>query len=225
LNVIGFSSSIEQFLGLESCTEVNKLHEIMRIDLHWITISVLFILLAIGLSAWKLYKSSATYAPQPAMENFHDLSATTLEGAAYSFDQLKGKRVLIVNTASRCGFTPQYADLEKLNKQYGGEDFVILGFPCNQFGRQEPGSSGEIATFCEKNYGVSFQMMEKVDVKGPDAHPVYQWLGEKARNGVEDHKVAWNFHKFLVDEEGRLVASLRSGVSPLDATIVDFAKR
>ena len=197
----------------------------MRIDLHWITISGLLILLAIGLSAWKLHKSSAIYAPQPAMENFHDLSATTLEGAPYSFDQLKGKRVLIVNTASRCGFTPQYADLEQLNKEYGGDDFVILGFPCNQFGRQEPGSSGEIATFCEKNYGVSFQMMEKVDVKGADAHPVYQWLSEKARNGVEDHKVAWNFHKFLVDEEGRLVASLRSGVSPLDATIMDFAKR
>jgi len=197
----------------------------MRIDLHWITISGLLILLAIGLSAWKLHKSSAIYAPQPAMENFHDLSATTLEGAPYSFDQLKGKRVLIVNTASRCGFTPQYADLEQLNKEYGGDDFVILGFPCNQFGRQEPGSSGEIATFCEKNYGVSFQMMEKVDVKGADAHPVYQWLSEKTRNGVEDHKVAWNFHKFLVDEEGRLVASLRSGVSPLDATIVDFAKR
>lgn len=181
--------------------------------------------MAIGLSAWKLYTSSATYAPQPAMENFHDLSATTLEGAPYSFDQLKGKRVLIVNTASRCGFTPQYADLEQLNKQYGGDDFVILGFPCNQFGRQEPGSSGEIATFCEKNYGVSFQMMEKVDVKGPDAHPVYQWLSEKAKNGVEDHKVAWNFHKFLVDEKGGLVASLRSGVGPMDATIVDFAKR
>ena len=197
----------------------------MRIDLQWIAISVLLILLAIGLSAWKMYKSSSTYSPQTAMENFHDLSANTIEGAAYSFSQLKGKRVLIVNTASRCGFTPQYADLESLNNQYGGDNFVILGFPCNQFGRQEPGSSGEIATFCEKNYGVSFQMMEKVDVKGPEAHPVYQWLSEKARNGVEDHKVAWNFHKFLVDEEGRLVASLRSGVSPLDATIVDFAKR
>ncbi len=197
----------------------------MRIDLQWIAISGLLLILAFGLSAWKLYNSSATYLPQPAMENFYDLNANTIEGAAYSFSQLKGKRILIVNTASRCGFTPQYAELESLNNQYGGDNFVILGFPCNQFGRQEPGSSGEIATFCEKNYGVSFQMMEKVDVKGPEAHPVYQWLSEKARNGVEDHKVAWNFHKFLVDEEGRLVASLRSGVSPLDATIVDFAKR
>ena len=197
----------------------------MRIDLHWISISGLLILLAIGLSAWKLYKSSATYAPQTAMENFHDLSATTIEGATYDFNQLKGKRVLIVNTASRCGFTPQYEDLEQLHKQFGDDDFVVLGFPCNQFGFQEPGSAGDIASFCENNYGVSFQMMEKVDVKGNDAHPVYQWLCDKARNGVEDHKVGWNFHKFLVDEEGRLVASLRSGVGPLDDVIVDFAKR
>ena len=197
----------------------------MRIDFHWISISGLLILLAIGLSAWKLHKSSATYAPQPAMENFYDLSATTIEGATYDFDQLKGKRVLIVNTASRCGFTPQYADLEQLHKQFGDDDFVVLGFPCNQFGFQEPGSAGDIASFCEKNYGVSFQMMEKVDVKGSDAHPVYQWLCDKARNGVDDHKVAWNFHKFLIDEKGRLVASLRSGVGPLDDVIVDFAKR
>ena len=197
----------------------------MRIDLHWISISGLLILLAIGLSAWKLYKSSATYAPHPAMENFHDLSAKTIEGATYDFAKLKGKRVLIVNTASRCGFTPQYADLEQLHKQFGDDDFVVLGFPCNQFGFQEPGSAGDIASFCKKNYAVSFQMMEKVDVKGSDAHPVYQWLCDKARNGIEDHKVAWNFHKFLVDEEGRLVASLRSGVGPLDDLIVDFAKR
>ena len=197
----------------------------MRIDLHWISISALLILMAIGLSAWKLYKSSATYAPQPAMENFHDLSAKTIEGATYDFAKLKGKRVLIVNTASRCGFTPQYADLEQLHKQFGDDDFVVLGFPCNQFGFQEPGSADDIASFCKKNYAVSFQMMEKVDVRGSDAHPVYQWLCDKARNGVEDHKVAWNFHKFLVDEEGRLVASLRSGVGPLDDVIVDFAKR
>ena len=197
----------------------------MRIDLHWISISGLLILMAIGLSAWKLYKSSATYAPQPAMENFHDLSAKTIEGATYDFAKLKGKRVLIVNTASRCGFTPQYADLEQLHKQFGDDDFVVLGFPCNQFGFQEPGSAGDIASFCKKDYAVSFQMMEKVDVRGSDAHPVYQWLCDKARNGVEDHKVAWNFHKFLVDEEGRLVASLRSGVGPLDDVIVDFAKR
>lgn len=197
----------------------------MRIDLHWIIISGILIFFAVGLSSWKLHQSSTTYAPQPAMENFYDLSASTLDGNPYEFSQLKGKRVLLVNTASRCGFTPQYADLETLHKQYGSSGFVILGFPCNQFGFQEPGSSGDIATFCEKNYGVSFQIMEKVNVRGSEAHPVYQWLSEKARNGVEDHKVGWNFHKFLVDENGRLVASLRSGVSPMDDTIVDFAKQ
>lgn len=197
----------------------------MRIDLHWLAISTILVLLALGLSAWKLYKSSTVYTPKPAMESFYNLNATTLEGAPFDFAQLKGKRVLIVNTASKCGFTPQYADLEKLHDTHGGDSFVILGFPCNQFGRQEPGSSDDIASFCQRNYGVSFQMMEKVDVKGSDAHPVYQWLCEKAKNGADDHKVAWNFHKFLVDEEGRLVASLRSGVSPMDDTIVDFAKR
>lgn len=210
---------------MESCTKVNKLHEIMRIDLHWVAITTILILLALGLSAWKMYKSSTVYSPKPAMENFYDLSASTLEGADFDFTQLKGKRVLLVNTASKCGFTPQYKELEELHTQYGGDNFVVLGFPCNQFGKQEPGSASEIATFCERNYGVSFQMMEKVDVKGDNAHPVYQWLCQKAKNGVDDNKVAWNFHKFLVDEEGRLVASLRSGVSPLDATIVDFAKR
>lgn len=197
----------------------------MRIDLQWITISGILIFLALALSAWKMHQSSTTYAPQPAMENFYDLSAATIDGALYDFSQLTGKRVLIVNTASRCGFTPQYADLETLHKQYGSNDFVILGFPCNQFGFQEPGSAGDIATFCKKNYGVSFQIMEKVDVRGNEAHPVYKWLCEKALNGTEDHKVSWNFHKFLVDENGRLVASLRSGVSPLDDTIVDFAKQ
>jgi len=196
----------------------------MRFDFNWIIISVIFVSLGLGLTAWKLYKSSTFYSPTKSMEDFHKLSAQTLEGASYDFDQLKGKRVLIVNTASKCGFTPQYKDLEALNQQYGGESFVILGFPCNDFGRQEPGTANEIAGFCEKNYGVSFQMMEKVSVKGAEAHPVYQWLCLKEKNGVSDHKVAWNFHKFLVDEEGQLVASLRSGVNPLDEEVVSFAQ-
>ena len=157
------------------------------------------------------------------MTHLLDEPFQTMNGETTTLRNLGGERWLVVNVASACGATPQYAGLQELHEKH--DDLTVVGFPCNQFGRQEPGSSGEIATFCEKNYGVSFQMMEKVDVKGPDAHPVYQWLSEKARNGVEDHKVAWNFHKFLVDEEGRLVASLRSGVSPLDATIMDFAKR
>lgn len=158
-----------------------------------------------------------------AQHSFYDLEASTLEGAPFSFESLRGKRVLIVNTASKCGFTPQYAELEALHESHAGENFVILGFPCNDFGRQEPGSAEEIAEFCSRNYGVSFEMMEKVHVKGEDQHPVYAWLTSQELNGEDDHKVGWNFHKFLVDENGNLVASLRSGVGPGSEEIVRFA--
>lgn len=155
--------------------------------------------------------------------NFYELSATTLEGEAFPFENLRGKRVMIVNTASKCGFTPQYAELEALNQAHGGDDFVILGFPCNDFGNQEPGSAEEIATFCQRNYGVTFTMMEKVHVKGDDTHPVYKWLTSGDLNGVDNHRVGWNFHKFLIDENGHLVASLRSGVGPDSKEVVSFA--
>ena len=155
--------------------------------------------------------------------SFYNLKASTLEGNAFDFESLKGKRVLIVNTASKCGFTSQYKDLEDLHQKHGGDDFVILGFPCNDFGNQEPGSAEEIATFCERNYGVSFTMMEKVHVKGAEIHPVYAWLTQSELNGVDDHRVGWNFHKFLVDENGQLSASLRSGVGPDSKEILGFA--
>ena len=144
-------------------------------------VMTLFLALLIvgGLFAFNTYKGAIfggeehRYAPMMSAMEFHALSATTLDGQDFNFAQLKGKRVLIVNTASRCGYTPQYGKLQSLFDQYGGEDFVILGFPCNQFGRQEPGTAGEIGEFCSKNYGVTFQMMEKVDVKGDNQHPVY----------------------------------------------------
>lgn len=183
----------------------------------------------LSLAAFTKYKgaltggSEAHYTPTTFMSDFHALSATTLDGANFDFAQLKGKRVLIVNTASRCGYTSQYKRLQSLHEAHGGEEFVLLGFPCNQFGRQEPGSAGEIAEFCTKSYGVSFQMMSKVDVKGDGQHPVYAWLCKAAQNGVGDHKVGWNFHKFLVDEEGRLVSSLKSGADPMGKEIVAFA--
>ena len=189
----------------------------------------LAIVALISLAAFTKYKgaliggSDATYTPSAAMTEFHALSATTLDGTDFDFAQLKGKRVLIVNTASRCGDTPQYEKLQALHEAHGGEGFVILGFPCNQFGRQEPGSADEIAEFCTKNYGVSFQMMAKVDVRGNDQHPVYSWLCNADQNGVGDHNVGWNFHKFLVDGEGRLVSSLKSGVNPMGEEIMAFA--
>jgi glutathione peroxidase len=178
---------------------------------------------AIALTAWTLTKGKTTYSPQTPVQSFYDLQATTLEGEPFDFNQLKGKRVLIVNTASKCGFTPQYEGLEALYQAHKGDDFVILGFPCNDFGKQEPGSADEIGAFCQRNYGVSFQMMEKVAVKGDEQHPVYAWLCNANLNGVGDHSVKWNFHKFLVDANGQLVASMRSAVKPDDNAIVAFA--
>jgi glutathione peroxidase len=183
------------------------------------------IALVIALSAWNMTESVETFTPQQPMESFYDLEALTIDGDTFSFNSLEGKRVLIVNTASKCGFTGQYEGLEKLNQNTNSDDFVILGFPCNNFGNQEPGSADDIASFCTKNFGVTFQMMDKVDVKGSKQHVVYQWLCDAEKNGVSDNKVMWNFHKFLINENGELISSLRSGVDPMDATILSFANR
>ena len=144
---------------------------------------------------------------------FYDFKVKTLEGDDFYFSTLKGKKVMIVNTASKCGFTPQYKDLEELHEKYQGE-LVIIGFPANNFANQEPGSAAEIREFCTANYGVTFQMMEKISVKGNDIHPFYQWLTSKAKNGVMDSKVKWNFQKYLIDENGKLVDVLYSRDKP-----------
>ncbi len=156
--------------------------------------------------------------------SFYDLKTKTLDGQPFDFASLKGKRVLVVNTASECGYTPQYAQLQELHKTYGGEKFTIIGFPANNFGGQEPGSDAQIATFCEQNFGVTFPMMSKVSVKGADADAVYNWLTKKEMNGVADANVKWNFHKFLIDENGQWVKELSSSVSPLDEVITSFAQ-
>jgi len=144
---------------------------------------------------------------------FYDFKVKTLEGDDFNFSTLKGKKVMIVNTASKCGFTPQYKDLEELHEKYQGE-LVIIGFPANNFANQEPGSAAEIREFCTANYGVTFQMMEKISVKGDDIHPFYQWLTSKAKNGVMDSEVKWNFQKYLIDENGKLVDVLYSRDKP-----------
>ena len=146
--------------------------------------------------------------------SIYDLKMNALDGTPTDFSQYKGKTLLIVNVASKCGFTPQYADLEKLHEQFG-DKVTILGFPANNFGAQEPGSNTEIATFCEKNYGVKFQMFEKISVKGDDQHPLYAWLKEKT--GQEP---SWNFCKYLVKPDGT-VMFFPSKVSPLDKEILD----
>ncbi|HLV93099.1 MAG TPA: glutathione peroxidase [Aequorivita sp.] len=153
----------------------------------------------------------------------HGFSITTLEGETLNLSNFKGKKILIVNTASKCGFTPQYKELEKLYKTYK-DRLVIIGFPANNFLRQEPGTNDEIAEFCERNYGVSFPMSEKISVKGKDMAPIYQWLTKKENNGVKNSKVTWNFNKYLIDEEGRLMEKFGSRVKPLDSKITDHLK-
>jgi glutathione peroxidase len=160
-----------------------------------------------------------------AQTSFYDLKARTIDGKDFSFADLKGKKVMIVNTASECGLTPQYEDLEKLYKEYKDQNFTIIGFPANDFGKQEPGSNEQISEFCKKNYGVSFQMMEKITVKGENMDPVYKWLTSKEKNGKEDSDVKWNFQKYLIDEKGNLVEVISPRVKPTDEKIISFIKK
>jgi glutathione peroxidase len=149
--------------------------------------------------------------------SIYDFELTAIDGTDVAFTRYKGKNLLLVNVASKCGFTPQYADLQKLNDEYGSK-ITILGFPANNFGDQEPGSNMEIASFCEKNYGVTFQMFEKISVKGEDQHPLYQWL--KAETGKEP---TWNFCKYLIKADGT-VKFFPSNVNPMDQAIINEIK-
>ena len=156
-------------------------------------------------------------------DTIYQFKVPALDGGTIDFSQFKGKKILVVNTASKCGFTPQYAELEELYKKYQ-DQLVIVGFPANNFGGQEPGSNEEIKTFCTKNYGVTFPMAAKVSVKGDDIAPIYKWLTEKSENGVLDADIKWNFTKFLLDENGVLVAKFDSKVTPLSDEIVQYFK-
>jgi glutathione peroxidase len=151
--------------------------------------------------------------------SIHKFSVKALDGSTINFADFKGKKILVVNTASACGYTPQYKDLEALYEKFK-EKLVIVGFPANNFGGQEPGTNTEIKTFCEKNYGVTFPMAEKISVKGDDTAPIYLWLTQKAQNGVLDATIKWNFNKFLLDENGQLIAKFDSGVTPMSDDIV-----
>jgi glutathione peroxidase len=157
-------------------------------------------------------------------KTFYDFKVKTLEGDNFDLASLKGKKVLVVNTASKCGFTPQYADLEKLFVKYGGDQFTIIGFPANNFLQQEPGSDKEIRQFCTREYGVTFPMMGKISVKGKDMAPVYKWLTSKSENGVMDSEVKWNFQKYLIDENGKLVKIIPSKEKPDSEEIVNWIK-
>ncbi len=156
-------------------------------------------------------------------KTIYDYKVEALDGSEINFADFKGKKILIVNTASECGFTPQYADLENLYKQYKNH-LVIVGFPANNFGSQEPGSNQEIAAFCQKNYGVSFPMAAKVSVKGDDKAPIFKFLTEEELNGVKNSEILWNFTKFLLDENGKLIDTFVSTTKPTDEAITKYLK-
>lgn len=147
-------------------------------------------------------------------KTIYDFKVESLSGGTIDFSKFKGKKILIVNTASKCGYTPQYEGLEELYKKYQ-DKLVIVGFPANNFGGQEPGTNGEIVEFCKKNYGVTFPMAAKISVKGDDAAAIYKWLCNKSENGVMDATITWNFNKFLLDENGTIIAKFDSKVTPM----------
>ena len=150
------------------------------------------------------------------MSNVYDFSANTLDGKPVSLRDYAGKVLLVVNTASKCGFTPQYEGLEALHQKYRNRGLEVLGFPCNQFGAQEPGTAEEIGGFCQKNYGVSFPLFEKIDVNGDGAHPLYRWLKSNAKGVLGTEAIKWNFTKFLIDRQGQVVDRFAPNTKPED---------
>jgi len=158
-------------------------------------------------------------------KSFYDFKVEDIDGKEFDLSSLKGKKVLVVNTASKCGYTPQYEQLESIYRNYGDEKFTVIAFPANNFGNQEPGTDAEVEEFCKKNYGVSFPVMSKISVKGDDQHPLYRWLTSKSENGVMDSEVKWNFQKYLIDENGKLVDVVATKVKPDDERIVNWIKQ
>lgn len=161
-------------------------------------------------------------AQNQANKTIYQFKVTNLDGEEFDFNSLKGKKIMIVNTASKCGLTPQYEKLQKLYEKYGNENFEIVGFPANNFLFQESGTDEEIAAFCEKNYGVTFPMMSKISVKGSSMHPVYKFLTQEAKNGVISSSVSWNFQKYLINTDGQLAKVISPRTQPDDPTVVSW---
>ncbi len=155
--------------------------------------------------------------------SIHSFKVKSIEGGTIDFSKFKGKKILVVNTASKCGYTPQYEALEKVYEQYK-DKLVIVGFPANNFGAQEPGSDGEIQEFCKARFGVKFPLASKISVKGDDTAPIYKWLTSKSENGVLDASIGWNFNKFLLDENGKMIAYFPSKVTPDSEEILKYLK-
>ena len=192
-------------------------------------VMVSFSLILILMIGCKKEKEATTKLQAAVIENkvqdseeIYQFKVTDLYGEDFDFSTLKGKKIMVVNTASECGLTPQYEALQKLYDSYKDKNFVIVGFPANNFGGQEPGSDAQIAAFCKENYGVSFPMMSKISVKGGDMHEVYHFLTEKQKNGLQDSEVAWNFQKYLLNEQGQLEKVVAPKTLPTDAEIVNW---
>ena len=168
-----------------------------------------------------LFNSCAQTETKAATESLYDISIKSLEGDVITLADYKEKFILFVNVASECGFTPQYKDLQELHNQYK-DQLVIIGVPCNQFGKQEPGNADEIKTFCQKNYGVEFLITEKIDVKGENQHPLYTWLTLKENNGIKSSSVKWNFQKYLVGKDGKFIDLFYSITSPTSEKITNY---
>lgn len=177
------------------------------------------VIVSVGLIAYLSELLSSNGKKKPVSGSIYDFKIKSLEGKEIDFAQYKGKNMLIVNTASKCGYTYQYEDLQKLHEQYG-DQVTVLGFPANNFLWQEPGTNGEIAEFCQRNYGVDFQMFEKISVKGSDKHPLYKWL--EAKSGKSP---SWNFCKYIINRDGEVVGFFPPAVKPLDTVIVNKITR
>jgi glutathione peroxidase len=175
---------------------------------------------------WSCQGQNKPSKNEVAMEKqtIYQFKVEDLSGKPFDFSSLKGKKIMIVNTASKCGLTPQYKELEALYKEYSSKGFVIVGFPANNFASQEPGTNEEIATFCQLNYGVTFPMMSKISVKGSDMHAVYKFLTQKSKNGLQDSEVEWNFQKYLLNEKGELVKVIGPRTLPNDPEILNWIK-
>lgn len=181
---------------------------------------VIFLTILIAGSIVYSFQSKSEKLSQ-STESIYDIKINSLDGDPIDLNDYKGKKILFVNVASECGFTPQYEDMQTLHENYQ-DNLVVIGIPCNQFGEQEPGNADEIMEFCQKNYGVTFILTEKVDVKGENQHALYEWLTNKDLNGVKNTSVKWNFQKYLVDEKGEYVDYFLSTTGPLNSKITEL---
>ncbi len=191
----------------------------VTMKLKAITIPILFLLFA-----FQCDMSDNNILPKAKKMSIHEFTVENIMGESFDFSSLKGKKIMVVNTASKCGLTPQYEQLEALYQKYKNENLVIIGFPSNDFMGQEPGTNEEIVAFCQKNYGVSFPMMSKVKVRGKEISDIYSFLTTKSKNGFSDNKVQWNFQKYLLDEDGFLVDVITPRIAPDDEKIINWIK-